>query len=200
MMFGCSMGGLYSIGNSCEVSNSAKMMKLVDVSMFPTAMNLQVMKLYNLLVSCGKQLTVAMQLLKACPNLCELQIMADEISRKDNEEATSRLLEDPDGCFVIQEMKMLNTIKIEAFSDSALEMLFIKMLLSKSPALERVVIVRSEYPRPSKVRKIERKLKCFPCASPNAQIICVDNYAVYDDVAMYYDWLDTHGFRLIETQ
>ncbi|XP_031103044.1 F-box/FBD/LRR-repeat protein At1g13570-like isoform X2 [Ipomoea triloba] len=137
-------------------------LECMDVSMFPSAMNLQVLKLYNILVSCGKQLSVAMQLLKACPNLCELQIMADEFSQKDNvEEATSRLLEDPDGCFVIQEMKMLNTIKIEAFSDSALEMLFIKMLLSKSPALERVVIVKSDYTGSSEAYAARAIMMCL---------------------------------------
>ncbi|XP_019150455.1 PREDICTED: uncharacterized protein LOC109147253 isoform X2 [Ipomoea nil] len=116
----------------------------MDVSVFPTAINLQVMKLYQLKFGCQKHLVVAMQLLQKCPNLCELRIIADEVEYifgnhfhgKDDKEAASRLLEDPDSGFVIQELKMLNTIKIESFSEFPLEMLFMKMLLSKSPTLE----------------------------------------------------------------
>ncbi|XP_019171957.1 PREDICTED: F-box/FBD/LRR-repeat protein At1g13570-like isoform X2 [Ipomoea nil] len=148
-------------------------LRYMDVSMFPTATNLQVIKLYGLRFGCGKQLTVAMQLLQKCPNLCELGIMVmDEQSWGDDKEVASRLLEDPDGCFVIQELKMLNTIKIESFHESALIMLFMKMLLSKSPALERVVILKPWDMNDSEVSEILRKLECFPRASPKAQIVC----------------------------
>ncbi|XP_031121498.1 F-box/FBD/LRR-repeat protein At1g13570-like [Ipomoea triloba] len=164
------------------------------VSMFPTAINLQVLKLYELDFRCRKQLIISMQLLQKCPNLCELWIMAYEFCRKDDQEAASRLLEDQNGCSFIQELHMLNTIKIEAFSDqSAVEMLFVKMLLSKSPALERVVIVESLRKNASEVvRKIQGKLECFPCASPNAQIVCTSN----DYARVSEDWMDTHGVRL----
>ncbi|XP_031122586.1 putative F-box protein At3g58860 isoform X3 [Ipomoea triloba] len=163
----------------------------MDVSAFPTAINLQVMKLYELNFGLRKHLVVAMQLLQKCPNLCELRIIANELGWKDDKEAASRLLEDLNGGFVIQELKMLNTIKIESFRESAFEMLFMKMLLSKSPALERVVIVNSWGTNASRVRKIQRKLECFPRASPNAQIVCMGYYASMRD-----DWMDTHGFVL----
>ncbi|XP_031121727.1 uncharacterized protein LOC116024856 [Ipomoea triloba] len=166
----------------------------MDVSVFPTAIDLQVMKLYELNFGCQKQLSVAMQLLKKCPNLCELRIIADEFRGKDDQEAASRLLEDPDSGFVIQELKMLNTIKIESFSEFALEMLFMKMLLAKSPVLERVVIVKDWHMNASEERKVQRKLECFPRASPNAQIIFTGNYYA----SMSDDWLDTHGFTLLE--
>ncbi|XP_031120782.1 uncharacterized protein LOC116024025 [Ipomoea triloba] len=175
----------------------------MDVSVFPTAINLQVMRLYELNCGLRKHLIVAMQLLQKCPNLCELQIIAnvleyifsDHFCWKDEEEAASRLLEDPNGGFVIQDLKMLNTIKIESFSGSAFEMLFMKILLSKSPTLERVVIVKSWGTNASQVRKIQRKLECFPCASPNVQIVCTGNYYA----SMRGDWMDTHGYTFSKT-
>ncbi|XP_019159757.1 PREDICTED: F-box/FBD/LRR-repeat protein At1g13570-like isoform X2 [Ipomoea nil] len=167
-------------------------LKCMDVSMFSTAINLQVMKLYELSFGFGKQLAVAMQLVQKCPNLCELGIMANESGRRDDKEAASRLLEDPKGCFSIQELKMLNTIKIESFSESALKMLFMKILLSKSPSLEKVVIMKSWDMNASEVSKVLRKLECFPRASPNAQIVSTGNN--YE--TMREDWLDTHGFSL----
>ncbi|XP_019150386.1 PREDICTED: uncharacterized protein LOC109147208 [Ipomoea nil] len=51
------------------------------VPKFPTAVNLQVMKLYELSFGCGKQLTVAMQLIQKCPNLCELGINAKKVDQ-----------------------------------------------------------------------------------------------------------------------
>ncbi|XP_031123456.1 uncharacterized protein LOC116026141 [Ipomoea triloba] len=168
-------------------------LRYMDVSMFPTAINLQVMKLYELSFCCGKQITVAMQLLQKCPNLCELGFMVDEESNRwvDDKEVASRLLEDPDGCFLIQELKMLNTIKIESFRESALIMPFMKMLLSKSPALKRVVILKPWDMNDSEVSKILRELECFPRASPNAQIVCTGKYCMRD----YYereDYLDLY--------
>ncbi|XP_031121040.1 F-box/FBD/LRR-repeat protein At1g13570-like [Ipomoea triloba] len=132
-------------------------LRYIDVSMFPTAINLQVMKLYKLSFGCRKQLTVAMQLLQKCPYLCELGMMVEE-----------------EGLSI--ELKMLNTIKIESFRESALIMLFMKMLLSKSPALERVVILKHWDMNDPEMSKILRKLECFPHASPNAQIVCMGNY------------------------
>nr|GLL31339.1 F-box/FBD/LRR-repeat protein At1g13570-like [Ipomoea trifida] len=40
------------------------------------------------------------------------------------------------------------------------------------------------------VRNIQRKLECFPRASPNAQIVCTS-------ASMSEDWWDTHGVRLL---
>ncbi|XP_031123457.1 uncharacterized protein LOC116026142 [Ipomoea triloba] len=146
----------------------------MDASMFPTAINLQVMKLYRLNFACRKQLAVAMLLLKKCPNLCELHILgADEIGPKDEREAASRLLEDPDNCVVIQKLKMLNTIKIVSYHSSALNMLFIIMLLSKSPALERFIVKFGCMNAPE-VRKIQRMLERIPRASSYAHIVCTD--------------------------
>ncbi|XP_019175387.1 PREDICTED: F-box/FBD/LRR-repeat protein At1g13570-like [Ipomoea nil] len=164
----------------------------MDVSQFPTAINLRVLKLYRLRFGYGDQLPVFIQLLQKFPNLCELQIMATEDDNELNDEA----FEDPNGLLFIQELQMLNTIKIEAFSNqSVMEMLFMKTLLSKSPALEKVVIVKSWGSNASEVvRKIQRKLECFPHASPNAQIVCAGNYYA----GMDEDWMDTHGVRFLD--
>ncbi|XP_031123435.1 F-box/LRR-repeat protein At1g55660-like [Ipomoea triloba] len=173
-------------------------LKCMNVSMFSTAINLRVLKLYELDFGCRRQLIVSMVLLQKCPNLCELRIMAHKLGWKDDmtmNDAALRLLEDRNSCLYSQELHMLNTIKIEAFShQSALEMLFMKTLLLKSPALERVVIVKSWRMNASEVRKIQRKLECFPRASPNAQIVCTGN----DYARMSKDWMDTHGIRLVE--
>ncbi|XP_019153508.1 PREDICTED: F-box/FBD/LRR-repeat protein At1g13570-like [Ipomoea nil] len=142
----------------------------MDASMFPSAINLQVMKLYGLNFGCPKQLAVVMQLLTKCPNLCELHILESEFGLKDDKEVASRLLEDPNSCFVSHELKILNTIKIESNCASALQMLFIIMLLSKSPALERFILKFWGMNAPE-VRKIQRKLECFPRASSNAHIV-----------------------------
>ncbi|XP_031121014.1 F-box/FBD/LRR-repeat protein At1g13570-like [Ipomoea triloba] len=120
-------------------------LECMRVSMFPTAINLRVLKLYELKFGYHrKQLISSMQLLQKCPNLCELQILGDELGSEDDNEMND--LEDRNGRLFIQELHMLNTIKIEDFSDeSALGMLYMKTLLSKYPALERVVIVKPSH-------------------------------------------------------
>ncbi|XP_031121013.1 F-box/FBD/LRR-repeat protein At1g13570-like [Ipomoea triloba] len=110
--------------------------------------------------------------------------------RKDDQENASRLLEDGNGCLFIQELHMLNSIKIEAFNhQSALEMLFMKTLLSKSPALERVVIVKSWHRNAFEMRKIQGEFERFPRASPNAQIVCIGNDSAHmSEDGMRYPW------------
>ncbi|XP_019150392.1 PREDICTED: F-box/FBD/LRR-repeat protein At1g13570-like [Ipomoea nil] len=56
------------------------------------------------------------------------------------------------------------------------------------------VFVQSWHMNASEVRNFQRKLECFPRASPNAQIVCTGNYYA----SMRDDWLDTHGFILLE--
>ncbi|XP_019150439.1 PREDICTED: uncharacterized protein LOC109147248 [Ipomoea nil] len=169
-------------------------LECMRVSMFSTAINLRVLKLYGLHFGYWDQPLVFMQLLQKCPNLCELHIIADEFGSKDYKEAASRLLEDPDSCFVSNELKMLNTIKIESKCASALQMLFIKMLLSKSPALERFVLKFWDM-NALEVRKIQRKLECFPHASSNAHyIVFTDN----DNDSMGMDYWQ-HWFSLSQT-
>ncbi|XP_019149956.1 PREDICTED: F-box/FBD/LRR-repeat protein At1g13570-like [Ipomoea nil] len=150
-------------------------LRYMDASLFATAINLQVLRLYDLSFACGKELTVVMQLLQKCPNLCELGITANEAVCDRDIEAASRLLEDPDGCFIVQDLKMLNTIKIESFRGFTVETLFVKMLLSKSPALEEVVIMECVDIDTSIAVKSLRELLRFPRASPKAQIVCMEH-------------------------
>ncbi|XP_019150427.1 PREDICTED: F-box/FBD/LRR-repeat protein At1g13570-like isoform X2 [Ipomoea nil] len=141
----------------------------VEVASFPTAINLQVIKLHSFDFANEKQLMGVLQLLQKSPNLCELDIKE---CLDDDIEAFSRLLKDPDSCIINQDLKMLKTIKIEQFCGCAIEMLFVKMLLSKSPILERVIIMESYYINDGYiVIKILRELLCFPRASPKAKIV-----------------------------
>ncbi|XP_031123517.1 uncharacterized protein LOC116026187 [Ipomoea triloba] len=156
----------------------------MDASLFATAINLQVLGLYELHFGCGKQLTAAMQLLQKCPNLCELGTTPYQEGSKLDKEAASRLFEDPNGCFIVQDLTMLNTIKIDSFWGSTTEMLFVKMLLSKSRALEKIVIMESSDIDTSIAVKSLRELLRFPRASTKAQIVCLENDDD-DDASMY---------------
>ncbi|XP_019188654.1 PREDICTED: F-box/FBD/LRR-repeat protein At1g13570-like [Ipomoea nil] len=138
--------------------------------MFPIAINLQVIKLYALNFANEKQFTIALQLLKNSPNLCELEITASHLIYLSDGE---RLPEDY-GCIIDQDLKMLHTLKIKRFMGSELQMFFVKMLLSKSPTLEKVVIQGTDDLNPSMALKISRELLRFPRASPKAQVVYLD--------------------------
>ncbi|XP_031122227.1 F-box/FBD/LRR-repeat protein At1g13570-like [Ipomoea triloba] len=150
------------------------------VASFPTAINLQVIRLRSLDFDIEKQLKGVVLLLQKSPNLCELDIIGecsyDDMQNDDMEndhiEAASSLLKDPESCVINQDLKILKTIEIGHFRGSTLEMLLVKMLLSKSPTLERVVITESHYIKDGcTVIKLLRELLCFPRASPKAQIV-----------------------------
>ncbi|XP_031122005.1 F-box/FBD/LRR-repeat protein At1g13570-like [Ipomoea triloba] len=160
------------------------------VASFPTAINLQVLKLHSFEFASEKHLKGVLQLLQKSPNLCELEItgydeieedddMEDDFMEDNDIEAASRLLKDPESCIINQDLKVLKTIKIKLFCRSPVEMLFMKMLLSKSPILERVVITEYRYIKDGcTVIKFLRELQCFPRASPKAQIVIKGkNYA-----------------------
>lgn len=69
---------------------------------------------------------------------------------------------------------MLSTIKIESFRGSKLEMFFVKILLSKFPALEKVVIQESADMDSTMEFKIPRELLSYPRASLKAQLIFIE--------------------------
>ncbi|XP_031123402.1 F-box/FBD/LRR-repeat protein At1g13570-like [Ipomoea triloba] len=156
----------------------------VEVASFPTAINLQVIKLDPFDFANEKQLRGVLQLLQKSPNLCELDINA--ACSDDDIAAPSRLLKDPDSCIINQDLKMLKTIKIEYFCGCTLEILFVKMLLLKSPILERIVITESYYRKNGyMVIKILRELLCFPRASPNAQIVIKGEVYVFNSMDLH---------------
>ncbi|XP_031123454.1 F-box/FBD/LRR-repeat protein At1g13570-like isoform X2 [Ipomoea triloba] len=155
---------------------------------FPTAINLPVIELYDLSVSCQEQLTFVLQLLQHSPNLCELKIgVADDQCLCDISMAT-RLLEDPNGCIVKQDLKILNTIMIDRFCGSEPEKLFVKMLLLKSPALERVLILEYDDIDTSVAVKSLRELLRFPRTSPKAQIVCMECDDSDESLLFDYRW------------
>ncbi|XP_019188342.1 PREDICTED: F-box/FBD/LRR-repeat protein At1g13570-like [Ipomoea nil] len=139
--------------------------------MFPIAINLQVIKLYSLDFASEKQFTDALQLLKNSPNLCELEIIASYL--------VSDGIPEDCGCIIDQDLKMFHTLKIEQFMGSKVQMFFVKMLLSKSPALEKVVIQGINNLNPSMTLKISRELLRFPRASPKAEVVYMDNNLGY---------------------
>ncbi|XP_019159682.1 PREDICTED: F-box/FBD/LRR-repeat protein At1g13570-like [Ipomoea nil] len=152
----------------------------IDTVTFPTAINLQVIELYNLNVSCQERLALVLQLLQHSPNLCELKIT----------------LADGDGT----DLKILNTIMIDWFSGSTPEKLFVKMLLLKSPALERVLIQEGEDIETSVAFKSLRELLRFPRASPKAQIVCMEYDMEWDDYEepRLFDYISSMGSILMQ--
>ncbi|XP_019188341.1 PREDICTED: F-box/FBD/LRR-repeat protein At1g13570-like [Ipomoea nil] len=130
---------------------------------------------------CAKQFTIALQLLKNSTNLCELEVKASYWTFLSD---GIRLPEDC-GCIIDQDLKMLHTLKIESFTGSTVEMFFVKMLLFKSPVLEKVVIQGSNDLNPSMALKISKELLRFPRASPKAEVVYMDYHLGYG----VRDWL-----------
>ncbi|XP_019150026.1 PREDICTED: F-box/FBD/LRR-repeat protein At1g13570-like [Ipomoea nil] len=157
---------------------------------FPTAINLQVIELYDLSVSCAAQFAFVLQLLQNSPNLCQLKIMALDCLCSCDLTMGTRLLEEQYSCIIKQDLKILNTIIIVGFSGVTLEMLFVKMLLSKSPTLERVAImeyVDTDIEDTSEdVNSWRKELLCFPRASPEAQLVCGE---IDDSVFELFDYM-----------
>ncbi|XP_019150402.1 PREDICTED: F-box/FBD/LRR-repeat protein At1g13570-like [Ipomoea nil] len=157
---------------------------------FPTTINLQVIELYDLSVSCGEQLAFVLKLLQNSPNLCQLKIGALNCQCSCDITTGTRLLEEPNSCIIKQHLKILNTIIIVGFSGFTLEMLFVKMLLSKSPTLERVVIMEhgdTDIEDASEdVNSWRKELLCFSHASPKAHLVCTEND---DSVLELFDYL-----------
>ncbi|CAH9148743.1 unnamed protein product [Cuscuta epithymum] len=147
--------------------------------MLPIAMNVKVIKLYELNFASAKHFDFAVQLIKKCPNLCELEILAEQIfSGHENDEikAAARNLEDP-GCGLIDhELAVLKTVKLASFLGLRLEVQFVKAILSNSPALETLVIQESPNDDidDSMALGIATEMLHFPRASPKAQVVILE--------------------------
>ncbi|XP_019150425.1 PREDICTED: F-box/FBD/LRR-repeat protein At1g13570-like isoform X2 [Ipomoea nil] len=146
----------------------------IATTTFPTAINLRVIELYELSFSCGEKLAFVLQLLQHSPNLCELKMTASDNCMCEITTGT-RLLDDPNSCILKQDLKILNTVMIEGFSGSIPEKLFVKVLLLKSPALERFLIMEYADIDTSEAVKSLRELLHFPRASLKARIVCVEH-------------------------
>ncbi|VFQ95338.1 unnamed protein product [Cuscuta campestris] len=112
-------------------------------------------------------------LLKRFPNLLVLRIVLGDkpCSTTHAREAAPRMLEDPSGWFDDQDLCKLAIVLVETFSASRQEMLFMKAILSSSPALDKFVIKESSNIDASVAFKFPRELLSFRRASPKAQII-----------------------------
>ncbi|CAH9124147.1 unnamed protein product [Cuscuta epithymum] len=146
----------------------------------PTAMNLQVIKLYDFAFVCQKHIVVVIQLLKKCPNLLELGIKIKPKSHgiyKEEEEddfPDLSILKDPNSWFDDRDLCKLKSVKMESFNGLEEEVVFIKTILSRSPALEEVTITESVDMDTSLASKFKRKMTTFPRASPKAEVIFTD--------------------------
>ncbi|XP_031117014.1 F-box/FBD/LRR-repeat protein At1g13570-like [Ipomoea triloba] len=140
----------------------------------PTAINLKTIDLYELNVSCPEQLAFALQLVQNSPTLCALRILAFNSLCCCDITMGTRLMEDPNSCIIKQDLKILDTIMISGLGGSTLEMLFVKMLLSKSPALKILNIMVCADDNSEDVNSHLRELLLFPRASPKAQIFCLE--------------------------
>ncbi|CAH9096242.1 unnamed protein product [Cuscuta epithymum] len=137
--------------------------------MFPTAINLQVMKLDDFSFGSAQHFSFASDLIKKCPKLCKLEIVSNQSCWIDD---GARLLEDPvDGGFIIDHyLVMLKTVSIDSFFGYKREVLFVKAILSKSPVLEKLVILQFIEGDASVACKLRKEMCCFPRASPKVHI------------------------------
>ncbi|VFQ95336.1 unnamed protein product [Cuscuta campestris] len=86
------------------------------------------------------------------------------------------MLENPSGWLSDHDLCRLENVEIRSFKGSRQEMLFVKAILSKSPALVRLVIEDSDdIDDVAQALKLSRELLSFPRASPKAQVVFVDS-------------------------
>ncbi|CAH9124120.1 unnamed protein product [Cuscuta epithymum] len=138
-------------------------------SVFPTeAINLQELKLDGFNFGFNYHLAFVVKLLKKSPKLCVLQINVQEGS----ENADPTLLED----LSKEDLRMLETVKLDEFTGTQIEMCLVRLLLSNSPALHHVVIREAIDINESLASKAPKKLLSFPRSSPKAQIVYKDDY------------------------
>ncbi|KAL4561339.1 hypothetical protein LXL04_033503 [Taraxacum kok-saghyz] len=71
-------------------------------------------------------------------------------------------------------LNQLRIVGIECLEGSMIELFFIKLLLAHSPSLEMLYIITSETSNPQKRYNLAKDIMRFPCASPKAQVICLD--------------------------
>ncbi|RAL37555.1 hypothetical protein DM860_000249 [Cuscuta australis] len=146
---------------------------------FPTALNIEELWLHDFSFAV-EAFTASIQLLKECPNLLTLGIvLEDEPSFMRARETISRMLENSSGWLNDHDLCRLENVEIRSFTGSRQEMLFVKAILSNTPALERLVIMESDDFDDAQALKLSRELLCFPRASPKAQVLFVDSNTMF---------------------
>ncbi|CAM8938305.1 unnamed protein product [Rhodiola kirilowii] len=110
----------------------------------------------------------ALNLLRTCPNLQELQLLARPEDQGDVR-AVAVFFEEAkkwDGC-----LTFLRHIKVSGISSAAQELDFISFLLSVTPGLEKMTVKPASLDRESKLVK---ELLRFPRASVQAEVVLLD--------------------------
>ncbi|CAH9082031.1 unnamed protein product [Cuscuta epithymum] len=137
----------------------------------PMALNLQAIELDGLCFFCGKCLPLVIQFLQKCPKLSQLEMYMGV------EEWSPSVLENLDRWFGDQDLCKLKKITMKEFRGLIPEMLLIKIILSKSPELEEIIIIEPNDDQldACAALKITREMNRFPRASPKAQVIFFGN-------------------------
>ncbi|CAH9082561.1 unnamed protein product [Cuscuta epithymum] len=137
----------------------------------PIAQNLQVIELHDFSFAHTNCFTLVIHLLRKCPKLCKLEIIIIKPESYQSGEADPCILRDPDGWFRDQDLSDLRTVEMKSFSGLRQEMLFIKLILSKAPFLEEVLITESVDIDTSVSLEVQREMTSFPHASPKAKVV-----------------------------
>ncbi|CAH9082564.1 unnamed protein product [Cuscuta epithymum] len=140
----------------------------------PIATNLQVIELRFFRFADANCVNLVIQLLRKCPKLRELEMFILKHQSHLHGEADPTILRDMDSWFSDLDLGELRTVKMKSFDGSTQEMLFIKLILSKSPSLEEVLITESDRIDASVALKAPREMISYPRASPKAKVIFCD--------------------------
>ncbi|KAL7219809.1 hypothetical protein ACSBR2_012802 [Camellia fascicularis] len=134
-----------------------------------TANLLKVLALHNFRFNDLDHISCALFLIRSCPNLTKLQIWTCIIMERNHEELVLNRLEAPN-C-MDRMLDKLQSVKISYVMGLKPELLFIKLLLARSPVLETIFIQHSAEVDFEKGFSISKELARFPRVSPKAAII-----------------------------
>ncbi|CAH9096342.1 unnamed protein product [Cuscuta epithymum] len=170
---------LTSINTLCLSADSFSDVVAVASEILPIATNLREMKFHHFSFGCQNHLTFLITLLKKSPELRVLEINVEErslikwILSGGGKDADSSILEGPreGGRFIKDDMRMVETVKINGFTGSEIELSFLKLVLSKSNVLQNVVICEAKDINDSLAFEAPKKLLSYPRASPKAQLV-----------------------------
>ncbi|KAL2551541.1 F-box/FBD/LRR-repeat protein-like [Forsythia ovata] len=129
--------------------------------------NLKILKLSDISLESFEELSSVFRLMRSCPKLEEVKI--ETVSCADND--TSDIMD----FLKAQDYSdvLLNRLKNVTVSNNiglVPEMTLIKLLLEKSPTLNRMVIVWGAFKFDDVLLRTMKELNRFSCASPNAEV------------------------------
>ncbi|XP_019194846.1 PREDICTED: uncharacterized protein LOC109188675 [Ipomoea nil] len=163
------LGCISSLDLKCPVRYLEMFIEELNTVGQPFALNVEHLKLCISTASCLRDdINPFIQLMRACPKLCELDIRRVKFLKLNPEDFV--LMEELSS--VAQTQKMLRTLKFSHFIGMRSEMQSIKVLLACFPRIEKVVIARG-WISPDKEFEIMQELLRFPCASTKAEIVYI---------------------------